>query len=51
MPVTLLDAENTAGIGRKLGERKLARCVIPGGSVAHDAITSLRTDKHEFGRL
>ena len=50
MPVALVDAENAAGIGGKLGERKMARRMIPGGSVAHDAITALGTDEHEVGR-
>ena len=50
MPVALADAENAAGIGGKLGERKTARRMIPGGSVAHDAIAALGTDEHEVGR-
>ena len=50
MPVVLVDAENMAGIGGKLGERKMARRDIPGGSVAHNAITPVGTDEHEVGR-
>src|ERR1700722_1061699 len=47
MSVALVDAENAAGIGGKLDERKTARRMIPGGSVAHDAIAALGTDEHE----
>src|ERR1700733_5948907 len=50
MPVALVDAENMAGIGGKLGEREMARCMIPSGSVAHNAITPVGTDEHEVGR-
>ena len=49
MPVTLIDAENAAGIGSNLGEREMACCVIPRGPIAHDAITALGTDEHEVG--
>src|SRR5579863_4215709 len=47
MPLVLVDADNMAGIGGQLRERKMTHCVIPGSAVAHDAITPLRTDEHE----
>ena len=50
MPAILVDAENGAGIGGQFGERETARRLILRGSVAHDAITSFRTDQHEIGR-
>src|ERR1700690_779239 len=49
MPVALVDAKNTTGIGGKLGESEMARCMIPGSSIAHNAITPLRTDEHQVG--
>ena len=50
MPVVLVDAENRAGIGGKLGERETARRTIPGAAVAHDAIMTLGTDEYQVGR-
>src|SRR5216684_3579632 len=42
--------EDCAWIRGKIGERKTARGVILGGSVAHDTVKTLSTDEREIAR-
>src|ERR1700733_8901675 len=50
MPAAFVNVENVAGIGGQFGERKMMRGMIPGGTAAHNAIASVATDQHQFGR-
>jgi len=42
--------EDSAWIGGKIGKGKTARGGILGGSVAHEAVTTLGTDQHKIAR-
>src|SRR5260370_12780886 len=50
MPAASVHSEDFAWIGGKIGEGKATRGRILGGSVAHEAVTTLSTDQHEIAR-
>src|SRR6266481_1010946 len=50
MPAASVHIEDLVGIGSKIRKGKTARGGILGGSVAHEAVTTLCTDQHEIAR-